>query len=71
LIAVSYVAGVVWGLLVIDGRFLVRLGLALLWPLGPAAFVVTVGMLRAASLVGFPAFGIGVAAAAALLWLLF
>lgn len=71
LIAISYVAGVVWGLFVIDGRFAVRIGLALLWPLGPAAFVVTVGILLAASVIAFPAFGAAAAAVALLLWLLF
>jgi hypothetical protein len=60
----------VWGLFVIDGRFAVRIGLALLWPLGPAAFVLTVALLLAASVIAFPAFAAGVAAAAALLWLL-
>ena len=69
-IAFVYVAGVAWGLFVIDGRAGVRIGLALLWPLGPLAFVVTVGMLLAASVIAFPAFGIGVGAAALLLWLL-
>ena len=71
MIPVIYVAGVAWGLLVIDGGAGVRIGLALVWPLGPAAFVLTVGMLLAASVIAFPAFGVGVAAAAALLWLLF
>jgi hypothetical protein len=71
LIAISYVAGVAWGLFVIDGRTAVRMGLALLWPVGPAAFVLTVGMLLVASVIAFPAFGIAMAAAAALLWLLF
>jgi len=69
-LALVYVAGVVSGLLVIDGSAGVRIGLALLWPLGPLAFVVTVTILLAASLIAFPAFGVTVTAAAVLLWLL-
>ena len=56
-VALVYVAGVVCGLLVIDAHAGVRMGLALLWPLGPAAFLVTVTILLAASLIAFPAFG--------------
>ena len=54
---VVYVVGVVWGLLRIDARPLARVGLALLWPLGPIAFVVTLAILFAASLIAFPLFG--------------
>ena len=55
-----YVAGVVWGLLKIDARPIARIGLAILWPLGPLAFIVTVAILLTASLVAFPVFGIAV-----------
>jgi hypothetical protein len=44
----------------IDARPAARVGLALLWPLGPLAFVVTVTILLAASLIAYPAFGVGV-----------
>jgi hypothetical protein len=70
IIPVIYVAGVAWGLLVIDSRAAARIGLALLWPLGPIAFVVTIAILLAASVIAFPAFGVTVAAATLLLWLL-
>ncbi|MSO81970.1 MAG: hypothetical protein EXQ53_01550 [Acidobacteria bacterium] len=63
-----YVAGVAWGLLMIDGRPATRLGLALLWPLGPLAFVLTMTILLAASLIAFPAFGAGVLIAAGVAW---
>jgi len=56
-IALVYVAGVVWGLFVIDAHPGVRIGLAVLWPLGPIAFVVTLTVLLAASLIAFPIFG--------------
>ena len=68
-IALVYVAGVVWGLFVIDAHPGVRIGLAVLWPLGPAAFLVTLTILLAASLIAFPMFGLAVAAVAALVLL--
>ena len=42
ILAVIYAAGVVWGLVATDARPAARLGLALLWPIGPIAFIVTV-----------------------------
>jgi hypothetical protein len=53
-----YVAGVVWGLLMIDERPIARAGLALLWPLGPVAFVITFLILLAASTIAFPVLGV-------------
>jgi hypothetical protein len=52
-----YVVGAVVALLVIDAPLWPRLGLALLWPLGPLAFVVTISILLAASLIAFPLIG--------------
>ena len=52
-----YVAGVVWGLIVIDARPLARTGLALVWPLGPIAFAVTLAILLSAAAIAYPAFG--------------
>ena len=64
-----YVAGVAWGLIMIDARSPARIGLALLWPLGPLAFAVTITLLLAASLIAFPAFGAAVLlTAAAVAW---
>ncbi|MBM2850779.1 MAG: hypothetical protein HW418_3721 [Anaerolineales bacterium] len=63
-----YVAGVVWGLIAIDARPAARLGLALVWPLGPLAFVLTITILLAASLIAYPAFGAAVLAAAGAMW---
>jgi hypothetical protein len=65
---VVYVVGVVWGLLRIDAGPLARVVLALLWPLGPVAFVVTLTILFAASLIAFPVFGAAVLAAAGVMW---
>jgi hypothetical protein len=64
-----YVAGVVWGLLVIDAKPPSRIALAILWPLGPIAFAVTITVLLGAALIAFPAFGIVVLIAAAAAWL--
>jgi hypothetical protein len=68
-----YVAGVVWGLLRIDARPAARVALALVWPIGPAAFVVTLTVLLAALLIAFPRFGavvLALAAAAVAWWAL-
>jgi hypothetical protein len=71
-VTIVYVAGVALGLIVIDAqRPGVRIGLALLWPLGPLAFVVTLGVLVAAAMIAFPAFGAVVIAGAVAWWALF
>jgi hypothetical protein len=44
-------------------------GLALLWPLGPLAFVVTLAGLLLASLIAFPLVGVIAAAVVAIFWL--
>ena len=65
-----YVLGVAVALITVDARWPARCGLALLWPLGPLAFVVTISILLVASLVAFPVFGalaLAAALAAALL----
>ena len=61
-----YVVGVAWGLIKIDARTGVRIGLAVLWPLGPLAFVLTLAVLIGAAAIAFPAFGVLLAAAAVL-----
>ena len=64
----AYLAGVLVGLALTDARPATRVALALLWPLGPAAFVVVVGILLVAALIAFPVVGVAAAGAAALLW---
>ena len=54
LLAAVYVAGIVWCVLVSDARPAERLTLALLWPLGPLALVVTVTILLVASVIAYP-----------------
>ena len=52
-----YAIGVVIALFAIDAPGLKRLGLALLWPLGPAAFVITISLLLLALPIAFPVGG--------------
>jgi hypothetical protein len=65
-----YLAGVVVGVSVGDAAVTGRVALALVWPLGVAAFVVTIAVLLAASLILFPAVGAAVAGVALLWWIL-
>jgi len=62
-----YAAGVLIGVAAIDARPAARVGLALLWPVGPAALVVTVAVLTGAAMIAFPIVG-GIVLAAALAW---
>jgi L-ascorbate metabolism protein UlaG (beta-lactamase superfamily) len=52
-----YLVGVAIGIAATDARGFTRVALALLWPLGPLAFIVTIAMLFLASIVAFPIFG--------------
>jgi hypothetical protein len=52
----------------IDARPIARVVLALLWPLGPIAFVATLTILFVASLIAFPLFGAVVLTATGVLW---
>ena len=71
LIGIAYSLGVIAGLILTDGRPATRVMVALLWPLGPAAFLVTVAVLVLAAMIAFPLFGgLVVAAAAAAAWIL-
>ena len=51
-----------------DAPWPTRIVLALLWPLGPIAFAVTVSILLLASLIAFPVIG-AIVAAAVIGWL--
>ena len=70
IVLVVYSAGVLIGLAATDARPAERLGFALLWPVGPAAFVVTVTVLAAASLIAFPIVGVAVVGSAVVWWIL-
>lgn len=66
--AFLYLVGVVIGLIAVDGGPGTRIGLALGWPLGPLAFIVTVGGLILVAAIAFPVFGALLAAALAGTW---
>ena len=63
-----YVVGVLIGLAFTDARPLIRVGLALAWPLAPLAFVLVISLLLVASLYIFPLFGALAAAGAVAAW---
>ena len=66
-----YLVGIAFALWRTDAGWTTKIAVAILWPLGPLAFLVTVAILLAASLIAFPlvAGAIGVAGALALWWL--
>jgi hypothetical protein len=68
LIAAVYFAGVLVGLLATQGGVATRLSLALLWPLGPLAFFITVAGLLVVAAIAFPLFGVILAAVVAAGW---
>ena len=61
-----YVAGMIVGAWRTDGSLSARTVHALLWPIGPLAFAVTISILLAASLIAFPWLALAALAAAAL-----
>ena len=64
-----YAAGAIVAIWRTDAAWSTRLALAVLWPLGPLAFLVTVSILLAASLIAFPLVtGVIAAAVAAVVW---
>ena len=67
LLAVVYLAGIVWCILVSDARTAERVTLALLWPLGPLALIVTVITLLVASAIAYPLVVVPVLTAVAVL----
>jgi hypothetical protein len=62
-----YAAGVIVGLLLTDARWPARVGLALAWPLGPIAFLITSTILIVAAAIAFPLLG-AIAVAALIGW---
>ena len=68
LVVLLYVFGVVWCLLMSDARLAERIALALCWPLGPIAFVVTVTILLGAAAIAYPVVMATIALAAAAIW---
>jgi len=65
---VVYAAGVAVGLWRVDGSPAARLIVALLWPLGLVAAVVTIGALLVSAAVLFPMVGLAALVVGGLLW---
>jgi hypothetical protein len=63
-----YLVGVVVGLLATQGGPGTRLLLAVLWPLGPLAFLITVTGLLVVAAIAFPIVGVVLAAGIATTW---
>jgi len=63
-----YLVGVVVGLVATQGGAGTRLLFALLWPLGPLAFVITVTGLLVVAAIAFPVFGVILAAGIGTVW---
>ena len=64
-----YAAGALVALWRTDASWPIRIALALLWPIGPLAFLVTVAILLGASLIAFPLVaGVIAAAGAVAIW---
>ncbi|HYS24345.1 MAG TPA: hypothetical protein VEP46_02040 [Vicinamibacterales bacterium] len=68
LMAEIYVVGVLVGVVATQGGVATRLGLALLWPLGPLALIITVAGLLVVAAIAFPWFGVIAAAGIAAAW---
>ena len=66
-----YAAGALLALWRTDASWPIRLALAVLWPIGPLAFLVTLAILLGASLIAFPVVAgvVAVVGAAAVWWL--
>jgi hypothetical protein len=63
-----YAAGVLVGLWRVDGSPAARVAVALLWPIGLVAAVVTIALLVLAAMVLFPLVGVAAVLIAALGW---
>jgi len=69
-LAVVYLAGVAVALCATDAPPAARIALALAWPLGPIAFLVTVAALIVVAAIAFPTFGLVLAILGAVAWFL-
>jgi len=65
---IVYAAGVVVGLIRIDGSVAARLAVAFLWPVGLVAAIVTIGALVLAAMMLFPIVGVAAVVTTAVVW---
>ena len=64
-----YAIGVLIGLVMTDARPLARVALAVLWPVGPMAFVAVICNVIVTAAFVFPLVGVAIVAAAIIGWL--
>ena len=67
-LAEIYLLGVIVGLVATQGGVVTRLVMALLWPLGPLAFIITATGLLVVAGIAFPMFGVVLAAVVGAAW---
>jgi hypothetical protein len=67
-LAEIYLLGVIVGLIATQGGVMTRLVMALLWPLGPLAFVITATGLLVVAGIAFPLFGVMLAGVVGAAW---
>jgi hypothetical protein len=67
-LAEIYLLGVIVGLIATQGGVATRLVMALLWPLGPLAFIITATGLLVVAGIAFPLFGVILAGVVAAAW---
>ncbi len=65
--ATIYAAGFVLAFVKTDDKLLVRFGLALAWPLGPLALIVTLSIFFVVLIIAFPLVGFAIIVISALL----
>ena len=63
-----YALGVIAGLLCVDGSMPTKVGLAIVWPLGLLAFIITIAALVGVAAIAFPMFGIALVGVLAAAW---
>ena len=66
--AAVYIIGILVGLAVMRDRWPARLATALVWPLGPIAFVLVISLLLVVSAILWPVLILGAAAVAGLIF---
>jgi hypothetical protein len=69
ILLITYAAGVVIGLFLIDEPLPARLGLAAVWPIGPLAFFIVVTVLLLVLPIAMPRAALVLAGIALLVWL--
>jgi hypothetical protein len=70
LVALFYLIGVVVGLWRVDGSAMTKVAVAIAWPLGLLAFIVTIALLVSVAAIAFPLFGVALVVLLIAAWML-